>query len=154
MHTSCFEDMLVRKPHTCVANLLSSSSSFLLEFEFGPVSWADTPPPGQTHHPWSDPPGSHPSGQTPLDRHPWGDTPPSRQTPHPWADTPHPLPLERRILQRTVRILLECILVYTNFWRGTQTGAWSMHMKILDQCRITYTHWSETRTQARNSILN
>ena len=43
---------------------------------------------------------------------PWTDTP-SGQTP-PWADTSasrhHPLP-HRRPLQRTVRILLECILV-------------------------------------------
>ena len=47
---------------------------------------------------------------------PQTDTPPG-QTP-PWADTPlgqtpPPLP-SRRLLQRTVRILLECILVFFN----------------------------------------
>ena len=40
--------------------------------------------------------------------HPLGRHPPSRQTP-PWADTL----LDRRLLQRTVRILLECILVFS-----------------------------------------
>ena len=38
---------------------------------------------------------------------PWSDIPPS-QTPR-WSDTP------RRSLQRAVRILLECILVYKSF---------------------------------------
>ena len=48
-----------------------------------------------------------------LGRHPQADTPrhtPPRQTP-PWADTPRQIPLRRRLLQQTVRILLECILV-------------------------------------------
>ena len=61
----------------------------------------DTPP-GQTSPradtPWPD---------TPMGRHPNGQTPPG-QTP-PRADTPSP---SRRLLLRTVRILLECILVY------------------------------------------
>ena len=54
-------------------------------------------PPGQTP-PWTDTPclGRHPPGQTP----PWPDT-------TPWPD----IPLSRRLLQRTVRILLECIFV-------------------------------------------
>ena len=51
--------------------------------------------PGQT----PPPPGRHPSL--------WADTPLGRQPPTLWADTPHP----RRPLQRTLRILLECILV-------------------------------------------
>ena len=46
------------------------------------------------------------SGRHPLDR--LGRHPPGRQTPPPRADI---LP-SRRLLQRTVRILLECILVY------------------------------------------
>ena len=57
------------------------------------TSQADTPPPRQT------PPRQKP---LPLGRHPLGRHPPGR---HPWADTP------RQPLQRTVRILLECILV-------------------------------------------
>ena len=77
--------------------------------------------------PWAD----TPRRQTPfLGRHylgwhrPWADTSLPRQTPHwqtlpprqtpPCADTPlgrHPLPLPRWPLQRTVRFLLECILV-------------------------------------------
>ena len=57
--------------------------------------------------------GQIPTGQTP----PWtdipsGQTPPPGET-SPWADTPllgrHPS--NRRLLRRTVRILLECILV-------------------------------------------
>ena len=41
----------------------------------------------------------------PLGRNPLGQTPP-------WTDTPTP---SRRLLQRTVRILLECILVFLKF---------------------------------------
>ena len=48
------------------------------------------------------PPGRYPQADNPLGRHP---TP--RQTP-PCVDTPPP---SRRLLLRTVRILLECILV-------------------------------------------
>ena len=53
-------------------------------------------------------PVKHSPGQTP----PWADTLPQADTP--WADTPHQVrqsPPGRRLLQRTVRILLECILV-------------------------------------------
>ena len=63
---------------------------------YAPAPWADPPP-------WVDPPRA----DTPPARHP----PPS-QTP-PWADTlpgQNPPP-SRRLRQRTVRILLECILV-------------------------------------------
>ena len=81
-----------------------------------PLTWADTP--------WAEPPGRHPPclGRYP----PPGQTPPPGKTPpgqtQPWADThppgqtlprqtpPPPTP-SRRLLQRTVRILLECILV-------------------------------------------
>ena len=52
--------------------------------------WADIP--------WQTPPGRHPLGQTPLSRH--TPPPPGRQI-HPRGGP----------LQRTVRILLECILV-------------------------------------------
>ena len=78
-------------------------------------------PPRQTHS-WADthPPGRHPSW---ADTHPLGRCTPPGQTPplhrHPQADRPgrhppgkHPPP--RRPLQRTVRILLECILVLQN----------------------------------------
>ena len=67
-------------------------------------------PPGQTP-PWAD----APFGRTPphLGRHPPGQTPPGRHTiplgRHlPRADPPPP---DRRLLQRTACILLECILV-------------------------------------------
>ena len=61
-----------------------------------------------------------PQADTPREDTPRADTSPARhlqQTP-PWADTPlgqtpPPLP-SRRLLQRTVRILLECILVFFN----------------------------------------
>ena len=90
-------------------------------------------PPGQTdiHHPhlgrpsrqtpsWAD---THSRQTSSLVRHPpppgqtlstswtdtqWADIPQWADTP-PWANTPPPI---RRPLQRTVRILLECILVY------------------------------------------
>ena len=61
--------------------------------------WADTPFPGQTPLPL----GRHPS--------PWTDTPSPRQT-YPLGRPP---PRPRRPLQRTVRILLECILVSHKF---------------------------------------
>ena len=52
---------------------------------------------------WDTPPPPHP-GQTP----PWADTP---QADTPRADTPRQTPSpSRRLLQRTLRILLECIL--------------------------------------------
>ena len=57
-------------------------------------------------------PGQTPTRQTPL---PHADTPLGRQTPHlPPGQTPFPradTPPRRWLLQRTVRILLECILV-------------------------------------------
>ena len=71
---------------------------------------------GYTHTPLVD----TPPGQTP----PWPDTslgrhPPPGQTPpwSPWADTPFP---SRWLLQRTVRILLECILVSNNLMHSTK----------------------------------
>ena len=60
--------------------------------------------------------GRHPRADTPEQTPPWTDrqTPTHTHTPTeadtPWADTP-----SRRPLQRTVRILLECILVLTLF---------------------------------------
>ena len=74
------------------------------------VMWcaAETPP-GQTP-PWADIPradttmGRHPLHRHPLGRHPWAETPSGR---HPQAETP----FLRRLLQQTVRILLEWLLV-------------------------------------------
>ena len=62
---------------------------------------------------YTHPTGRQPARQTtslgrhPLHRHPSGQTPPGR---HPPTDNPSPPP--RWPLQQTVRILLECILVY------------------------------------------
>ena len=75
--------------------------------------WSDTTPPRpDTPPPWSETPGKTP--------HPQADTTPSgrhhtpRQTPHPQADTtppgqtpPSQTPCSRRLLQRTVCILLQ-----------------------------------------------
>ena len=72
--------------------------------------WAGTPlgrPPPGRHPLVRHPPGQTPPGRTP----PWADTPqqtPPRQTPH--GQTPPP---SRRLLLRTVGILLECILVFS-----------------------------------------
>ena len=76
---------------------------------------ADTPSLSDT--PWADTSpllADTPSWQTPLSGQTpplWADTPwtPSGQTPHPPPGQTPPSP--RRPLQRTVRILLECILV-------------------------------------------
>ena len=61
--------------------------------------WADTPlgrHPLWADTPWVDTPlGRHPPGRHPMDRHPPGQIPTNPS---------------RRLLQRTVRILLECIL--------------------------------------------
>ena len=63
---------------------------------------ADTP---RAHPPRQTPlPGHTPPGRPPLGTHPSGRHQPPEQT--------HPLP-SRRLLLRTVRILLECILVTT-----------------------------------------
>ena len=94
--------------------------------------WVDSPS-GQTPSGQTPPPGQTPPGQTPLQadtasgRHfpvqapSWADTPPWVDTPmgtHPQLGThpppPHS-PSPRRPLHRTVRILLECILVFKNF---------------------------------------
>ena len=88
--------------------------------------WADTQPPGQTPIPE----GRHPSpwANTPLGRHPPGHTHPLGRHPlirHPLGT---PIPLDRYslwqtpspcrwLLQRTVCILLECIIVVTeSYW--------------------------------------
>ena len=77
---------------------------------------------GRCTHPLA---GRHPPGQTPpspagrhppMARHPLaGRQPPSRQTPTPGRQTPPgstpPWQADTPLLQRTVRILLECILV-------------------------------------------
>ena len=75
-------------------------------------------PPGQTPHPWADttPQADTQPGQTsprvdiprqtPLSADPPGQTPPGQ-----------PPPNSRRLLLRTVRILLECILVWQDFCR-------------------------------------
>ena len=65
---------------------------------------ADTPEQtssGSRHPPGAD---THPEQTPPRSRHPlWEQT-------HPWEQTP-PSPISRRLLLRTARILLECILV-------------------------------------------
>ena len=64
--------------------------------------WSDTP---RARHP----PGRHPLGRYP----PWAD-PPRQTHPPPWQTHPlgsHTPARWKRPLQRTVRILLECILV-------------------------------------------
>ena len=77
--------------------------------------WRQTPSPGGRHP--SLEADTHRWRQTPLDRHPPGQTPPLwRQTPHLGTHTPGgrpPPPPGRRLLQRTVRISPECILVVT-----------------------------------------
>ena len=79
-------------------------------------TWEAHPPPGSAHTP----PGKHPPGSTPSwEAHPPGITPspweahppgrtPSLRGAHPPGRTPPP---RRRLPLRTVRILLECILV-------------------------------------------
>ena len=69
-------------------------------------------PPRQTP-PWADttPLGRHPPRQTPPGRHPPRQTPP-----------PPPPPFPRRPLQRTVRILLECILVFIVYFHRPLVG--------------------------------
>ena len=84
-------------------------------------AWWDTPPWERTPPPWSRHPRSrHPLEQTPprADNPPWEQTPPradtsQEQTP-PQKQTPPPP--EIRPLLRTVRILLECILVF--IWKS------------------------------------
>ena len=92
-----------------------------------PSAWWDTPPP-----PWADTPqadihlGRYHLGRHP---HPWSDTP---QADTPWIDTPlgrHPS--SRRLLLRTVRILLECILV-ASFFCNTQIWQCSHFLHCLN----------------------
>ena len=89
---------------SCGKVMLSQASVILFTAEvYTSMHWADTPLGRQ--HSWADP---HPG------RQPLGQTPPSRHTP--WADTPtqcmlgYTLPVQ--CMQRTVCILLECILVF------------------------------------------
>ena len=77
-------------------------------------------PPGRYPHPLDRQPhplGWHPVADTPLGRHcpPWADTPPRQTHPPP----PHP---SRQPPQRTVRILLECILVFMIFYYMAEGG--------------------------------
>ena len=62
------------------------------------------PPPRTRHTPR---PCTHPWDQTPHG----ADRPGTRHPPTPQEQTPHPSPGSRRLLLRTVHILLECILV-------------------------------------------
>ena len=86
------------------------------------------PPPGR-HHP---PPGRYPPGRHPLGRHPREDTLP-RQTPPP----------RQTLLQRTVRILLECILVVEML--SVSYIKWTLKQEmyfISDSIRITFSTYS------------
>ena len=124
----------------CVNNSVHRGVSAPVHAEIHTAPWT----PGQTPL-WVDSPsGQTPSGQTPplgrhplgrhrirqtlscantllgrhpsLGRHTPGHTPPTGHTPPNWAHTPPPhSPSPRRPLHRTVRILLECILVFKNF---------------------------------------
>ena len=83
---------------------------------------------GEVYTPWADTPMQT---STPLARHsPWVDTLPG-QTPHRQTTPRQTSPLARHIprqtpprrsLQRTVRILLECILVVKKFWKTNSIG--------------------------------
>ena len=74
------------------------------------------------------------------------DTPPGRHPPS-WADTPSPRwhpPPPRRPLQRTVRILLECILVQQKFWKLQDLGR-HIHLyswRSLPSWKFWIRHWS------------
>ena len=71
-------------------------------------------PPGQTP-PWADNPWADtPWADTPWADTPWADTP---QADTPQADTPKQDTPSRWLLQRTVRNLLECILVLIGVWK-------------------------------------
>ena len=84
--------------------------------------------------------GRHP----PEADNPWADTPVGRQ-PH-LADTPpfrHPLgrhPRPRRPLQRTVRMLLECILVYITRFKDTNATmvkiGWRAEVNFCSSCLL------------------
>ena len=79
--------------------ILSTGGGFLAD-TLPRAPWADTHP---TCGPWADThPRQTPPGQTPPGHHPSGQTAP---------------PSGRQLLQRTVRILLECILVSIVFKR-------------------------------------
>ena len=67
------------------------------------------------------PPGRHPQGDTPLGRPPRADTPPSR-----------------RLLQRTVHILLECILVTHNLAENKKARNIGSAKKVTHICRFSY----------------
>ena len=95
---------------------------------------ADTPP-GRHPLPTDTPPGQipllgrYPSwADTPLGRHPSGRRPPQSKLPF-LPDTP--LTPSRWPLQRTVRILLECILVYLKFLRRL-----SVLIKLCSLCGV------------------
>ena len=117
---SCRKIMLSQ---VCVKNSVHRGGEVYTSLGRHPFPWADTP---RAETPLDRPPlGRHPHGQTPLGRHPptplgrhltWADTllgrhppiPLGRHPPFPRADTPS---MGKRLLQRTVRILLEFILV-------------------------------------------
>ena len=103
----------------CFYTCLSTGRGCLAKCMLG-YTPQQTPPLGR-HLPGRHPPGRHPPpGQTPLlDRHHPGQTSPRADTP--WADTPG-RPPSRRLLLRTVRILLECILVFRCFYDGNWGG--------------------------------
>ena len=71
--------------------------------------------------PWTD----TPFGQTSPH---WVDSPTLEQTPPPWA-APPPRP-QRRPLQRTVRILLECILVLDTMFERILKWGWRKSTRI------------------------
>ena len=95
----CTFQLLIPKYFTTIRNVLRQGYVFTGVCESVHGGWCGRPPP----------PGRHPPRQTyPLADIPPQQTPPGRHNPPPWPDLPSPT---RWLLQRTVRILLECILV-------------------------------------------
>ena len=88
---------------------------------------------------------------TPLGRHPtWADTPrpDTPQGRHPQADTPAPPP--RRRLQRTVRILLECILVLKNYFIYLP----DLRSLLIESKSKSYLSISASRSDCSQSFFN
>ena len=83
--------------HLCVSHSVHRGVSTSVHAGIHTPPWAETP--------WADTPTSR---QTPR-AWAWTRTPPRQRSP--WADTPSPSP-SRPLLLRTVRILLECIMVF------------------------------------------
>ena len=118
----CKWDPIQYRPQRSCDNVMFSQASEILFTGGGGGVW-QTPTPSQTP-----PLADTPSADTPTQILPWTDSPPpradtpstplGRHTTHPLGRHPlarHPPPSSRQLLQQTVRILLECILVHAWF---------------------------------------